>query len=142
MTKRLYRSRKNKVIAGVSGGLGEYLDVDPVLFRIAFIVAAFAGGVGILAYIIAWIIMPEEPREETMSTPTEPSAPGPPHTEPKREPPPGRGSIVGGLILIVLGLLFLGENFLPHFSLGDWWPLILVVIGIGLISKSVRSRTR
>jgi len=142
MTKRLYRSKKNKVIAGVSGGLGEYLDVDPVLFRIAFIVAAFAGGAGILAYIIAWIIMPEQPREEPMSTPTEPSAPSTPQTEPKKEPSAGRGSVVGGVILIVLGLLFLGENFLPHFYFRDWWPLILVAIGIGLIVKSVRPKTR
>jgi phage shock protein C len=141
MTKRLYRSRQNKVIAGVSGGLGEYLDVDPVLFRIAFIVAAFAGGAGILAYIIAWIIMPEQPREETMNTPTEHSAPTQPQTEPKKEPSAGRGSVVGGVILIVLGLLFLGENFLPHFYFRDWWPLILVVIGIGLIVKSVRPKT-
>jgi phage shock protein PspC (stress-responsive transcriptional regulator) len=141
MTRRLYRSRKNRVIAGVSGGLGEYLDVDPVLFRIAFIVAAFAGGAGVLAYIIAWIIMPEQPREEAMSTPTQPSAPPQPQTEQKKEPPPSRGSIVGGLILIVLGLLFLGENFLPHFYFRDYWPLILVVIGIGLIIRSARPKT-
>jgi phage shock protein C len=137
--KRLYRSTKNRIIAGVSGGLGEYLDVDPVLFRIAFVVATFAGGAGILAYIIAWIIMPEQPREEPMSTPSQPP---PSPTEPRKESPPNRGSIVGGLILIVLGLLFLGENFIPHFHFRDYWPLILVAIGIGLILKSVPGRSR
>lgn len=60
-TKRLYRSVKSRVIGGVCGGLGEYLNVDPVLLRVVWAVAFFAGGMGLLAYIIAWIIMPEEP---------------------------------------------------------------------------------
>jgi phage shock protein PspC (stress-responsive transcriptional regulator) len=57
--KRLMRSKKNKVIAGVCGGIGEYLNIDPTLVRIMWIVFSLMGGAGILAYIIAWIIMPE-----------------------------------------------------------------------------------
>ena len=147
MPKRLYLSRKNKVIAGVAGGIAEYLDVDPVLIRIAFIIAIFAGGSGILAYIIAWIIIPEQPKEETMTTPIETPPPPqpsqasqPPPLEPKPEPRPSRGSVVGGAILIVLGLLFLGHNFLPDFNFIDYWPLILVVIGGSLIYKSLQSK--
>jgi phage shock protein C len=64
--KRLYRSTTHKVIGGVAGGLGEYLDIDPVLIRIALVAACFFGGVGFLAYIIAWIIIPEQPRESPM----------------------------------------------------------------------------
>jgi len=56
--KRLYRSKKNKVIAGVCGGIGEYFNVDPVLIRLLWVLFAFAGGCGILAYILAWIIIP------------------------------------------------------------------------------------
>jgi phage shock protein PspC (stress-responsive transcriptional regulator) len=126
------------VIAGVAGGIGDYLDVDPVLIRIAFVVAAFAGGTGILAYIIAWIVIPEQPREIPMTTSTEPTSTPPPQTEAQKESRPSRGSIVGGLILVVLGLLFLGENFLPDFHFVDFWPLILVAIGAGLIYKSLR----
>lgn len=59
--KRLFRSRKDRVIGGVCGGIGEYLKVDPVLIRVVWAVLFFAGGMGLLAYIIAWIIMPEEP---------------------------------------------------------------------------------
>jgi len=59
--KKLYRSRKYKVLGGVCGGLGEYLNVDPVLLRVVWAIFFFAGGMGLLAYIIAWIIMPEEP---------------------------------------------------------------------------------
>ena len=59
--KRLYRSVNNRVIAGVCGGLGNYLNVDPVLLRVLWAVFFLAGGAGLLAYIIAWIIIPEEP---------------------------------------------------------------------------------
>ena len=48
--KRLERSRADRVIGGVCGGLGDYFDVDPVIFRIAFVVLAFVGGAGLLLY--------------------------------------------------------------------------------------------
>ena len=59
--KRLYRSTKNKVLGGVCGGLGEYFNIDPVIVRILWILFCLAWGVGILAYIIAWIIIPKNP---------------------------------------------------------------------------------
>jgi phage shock protein C len=59
--KRLYRSETDRMIAGVCGGLAEYLDVDPVLVRLAMVLFTLAGGSGILVYLIAWIIMPERP---------------------------------------------------------------------------------
>ena len=139
--KRLYRSRTHRVIGGVAGGIGEYLDIDPVLVRILFILALFAGGVGFLAYIIAWIIIPEQPRDSTMTMPPDtqqPNMPPQPQQPSKPEEAPRRGSIVGGLALLVLGLLFLGQNFLPDFNFGDWWPLILVAIGVGLLYKALR----
>ncbi len=58
--KKLYRSKKNRVIAGVCGGIGEYLNIDPTIIRLLWILFIFAGGSGILAYIIAWIIMPQQ----------------------------------------------------------------------------------
>src|SRR5918992_1736765 len=67
---RLYRSRSQKMISGVCGGLGEYFDVDPVLIRLLFVVTAFISGVGILAYIVLWIVVPFEgddgPRLDTL----------------------------------------------------------------------------
>jgi len=59
--KRLYRSRPDRVLGGVCGGIGKYFNIDPVLVRVVWAVSFFAGGVGLLAYIIAWIIIPEEP---------------------------------------------------------------------------------
>lgn len=139
--KRLYRSTTHRVIGGVAGGLAEYFDIDPVLIRILFVVAFLAGGSGFLAYVIAWIIIPEQPRETTMSTSNDPQPQGAPPPQPAPQPPrheEKRGSVVGGMVLLVLGLLFLAHNFLPDFHFEDWWPLILVAIGAGLLYKAVR----
>jgi phage shock protein C len=61
MAKRIYRSRSNKVIAGVCGGLAEYFGIDRVLIRIVWVVTVICAGTGILAYILAWILIPKEP---------------------------------------------------------------------------------
>ena len=60
--KRLYLSDKDRKIAGVCGGLSEIFDVDPVIFRIIFLVASFVGGLGILAYLIFWVATPKKPK--------------------------------------------------------------------------------
>jgi len=61
---RLYRSGKDKILGGVCGGIGEYLGVDPVLIRILWVIGSFAWGFGILAYLIAWIIIPRNPKHK------------------------------------------------------------------------------
>jgi len=63
--KRLYRSRKNRVLAGVCGGLGEYLNIDPVVVRLIWVAISLVWGFGIILYIIAALIMPEEPTTAT-----------------------------------------------------------------------------
>ncbi len=63
MKKRLYRSRKEKMLAGVCGGLAEYFDVDPSLVRLATVLLCLYAGTGLLVYIIAAIIIPEAPFE-------------------------------------------------------------------------------
>lgn len=58
---RLYRSRQDRMLAGVCGGLGEYFDIDSSLVRLGLVLLIVFGGTGFLAYIIAWIIIPEAP---------------------------------------------------------------------------------
>ncbi len=144
MERRLYRSRKNRVIAGVAGGLGEYFDIDPVLVRVIFVVAALASGVGILAYLILWVVVPYEAFEIGKNTsPTEGGATmedSSQYNEYKNRK--RRGSVVGGTILVVLGALFLLQNYLPNFCFGNTWPLILVAIGAAMIFNSVRREER
>jgi phage shock protein C len=60
--KRLYRSRKNRMLCGVCGGLGEYLGIDPTIVRLLWILFSLAYGAGILAYILACIVIPLKPR--------------------------------------------------------------------------------
>lgn len=56
--RRLYLSDTDRKIAGVCGGLGEWLEVDPVLFRVAFVLLALVGGLGVLAYLVLWLLIP------------------------------------------------------------------------------------
>jgi len=59
--KRLYRSKKEKIIGGVCGGLGEFLDVDPTIVRLLWaVITVLSIGAGIVAYLLAWIIIPEK----------------------------------------------------------------------------------
>lgn len=59
--KRLYRSGKEKILGGVCGGIAEYFNVDPTLVRLLWVFFILAFGTGLLAYIIAWIIIPRNP---------------------------------------------------------------------------------
>jgi phage shock protein C len=65
--KRLYRSRSNRMLFGVCGGLGEYLNVDPTVIRLIFVLAFLPGGPGLIAYLALALLVPEEPLEEISS---------------------------------------------------------------------------
>lgn len=76
--KKLYRSRQERMIGGVAGGLGEYLNVDPTLMRLAFVILTFFGGSGIPIYLIMWLVIPESPVAPATVPPPPPPAPEPP----------------------------------------------------------------
>lgn len=82
--KRLCRSETQRVIAGVCGGVGTYFGIDPVLVRLAWVFATLMGGAGILAYILAMIVIPSERRARMR----EGAPPPPPQPPPPQEPPP------------------------------------------------------
>jgi phage shock protein C len=60
-TRRLYRSRTNRKLAGVCGGLAQYFNTDVTLIRVLFVVLALLGGPGLVIYLVLWIVVPEEP---------------------------------------------------------------------------------
>ncbi len=64
IAKRLYRSRTDRILGGVCGGLADYFNLDPSLVRLLWVIFCLGFGTGVLAYIIAWIIIPEEPQRK------------------------------------------------------------------------------
>lgn len=140
MEKKLYRLRNDRVLAGVASGLARHFNTDPVLIRVLFIAVALAGGSGILAYIIMWAIVPEEPYQfqafgdagtnPTTNAVSDDQKPAETHTDARQ------GRIIAGGVLILLGTLFLAEEFLPSFDFSKFWPLLLIGIGVLLLLNS------
>lgn len=139
MNKRLYRSRKEKMIGGVCGGLAEYFEIDPVIVRILFVVAVFMGGSGFLAYIICWIIIPEQPYVAPAPAATSPAATDQNQPSPQPQLTNHRGSMTAGIVLVVIGGLFLTHNLIPHFHFIHFWPIVLILLGIAILSRTTRN---
>jgi phage shock protein C len=118
------RSRQDRVLGGVCGGLGEYLGIDPVLVRIVAVALTLSAGVGVLAYVIAWIVIPE-------AGPGEPSAP-PPRAERQTV------AVVAGAALVVLGVLLFVRALVPWFDGVVFWPLVVIAVGVFVVLSSRR----
>ena len=143
MNEKLYRSRRNKVIGGVLAGLGDYLNVDPVIVRIIFIIFAFIHGLGLLVYVIMWIIIPEEPienlypnKDDFFSDDFTSSAGAEFNAEAYKKK--SNGKTILGAILILLGLVFLADRFLPYFDFEFFLPVTLIIIGAVLLFSSIK----
>jgi phage shock protein PspC (stress-responsive transcriptional regulator) len=143
MEKRLYRSRNKKVVAGIAGGLGDYLDVDPVIIRIIIVLITIFHGVGLLIYIIMWIVIPEEQYDtskksaeplyaEDTGQKTESNFAEGTNTSSQPEKS-SNGRIIFGVILIFIGLIFLFERFIPFFDFEFIFAIGLVALGLALI---------
>jgi len=121
----LRRSTTDKVLGGVCGGLGRYLGVDPVVLRAAFVVLALSGGGGILLYLVAWIVIPEEREGEFLG----------------EVAPSGADAtrlVVGG-VLIAIGTILLVELAVPRIG-RYFWPLALIAAGVGIVVHSMSRR--
>jgi phage shock protein C len=138
-SKKLYRSREHAMIGGVCAGIAEYFDTDPSLIRLALVLLFFAGGVGILAYIVAWIIVPQKPLITAKTSETNPAEEQAATTSNDSVEEINRPRFVLGLILIALGGLFLlGSLHVWHwFSFFRLWPMILIIIGIMIVTKGM-----
>jgi phage shock protein PspC (stress-responsive transcriptional regulator) len=156
MNRRLYRSRTDTVIGGVAAGLAHYLNADPALVRIAWaILVPLTGGAALLAYIVAWIVVPEEPATaapfvapvegatagvgDTAAVGGETPAAGWAPPEPvRRTGSPGNAGLVVGAGLVFLGLWFLLREYLPEFNWGLVWPILIVGIGLLILVNATR----
>jgi phage shock protein C len=142
MNKKLYRSRTERMIAGVCGGLAEYFDIDPTLVRLITVALVLAWGTGILAYFIFWFVVPQRPLNLSAADNPVESAPAGDLPESDEGGEPSSAPLLIGVILTVLGFLFLIGNFisLAWLSFSRLWPLVLIAIGIIIILKGSGSK--
>ncbi len=133
-SKRLYRSVSDRKIAGIAAGIAEYFAIDVTLVRLIWVLAVVFGGSGVLAYVIAWIVIPEQPKTEnsdtTLENPSEALAP--------QSKSPNKINYLGAF-LILLGFYFLIKAFIPWDFSRYFWPLVLVCLGVILLIPSRRS---
>ncbi len=147
MNKKLNRSVKDKVFGGVAGGLAEYFEIDPIIVRVLFVVSVFFHGAGLIAYIVLWLAVPEAPY--VFETASNVGASGTTNSEPdiKGDNPAAayfksldekklkRNRNIG-IVLLVLGCIFLADNFIPRIHFGDFWPIVLIALGVSLLLNS------
>jgi phage shock protein PspC (stress-responsive transcriptional regulator) len=124
------------MIAGVAGGIAEYFDIDPVIVRAIFIISFFGAGASVLAYIILWIIVPDESRLIRPAFTDSNEATEVPQYNQVRYKKKESGSYIFGIVLMTLGVILLLENISDIDVFGNLWPLTLVVVGLYLLLRN------
>ena len=142
MQKQLYRASEEKsLIGGVCAGIAEYFEIDPTLVRLAFLFIIFAGGAGFLAYIIAWIIIPQKPNQFEKNEEKNEEKNTEENTEENQQKEfsqkkNGISQEMFGIILIGIGGIFLVDIWLPHFYWGRFWPMLIIGLGVVILLKN------
>ncbi len=162
MEKRLYRSRSDRMLFGVCGGLAKYFGIDPTIIRIVFVLSIFLDGAGILAYIILAIVVPEEDKNPASTQDTiRQNVEDIKHTaeeigkdvqsaftsanpvKDSDEDKIRRNRLVWlSLIIILIGVLLLLNNFnlIWWLQWGKLWPVIVIAVGIVIIVSVFRKK--
>lgn len=124
--ERFFRNRQKRMIAGVCSGLSDYFNIDVVLVRIVFILALFTGGLGLIAYILLWIVADYGVvvRREVISG------------------TPRNSRNVLAYILISLGVLFLLDYIVPDIDSQIYFALILLGLGTALLYNNIKSENQ
>ncbi len=151
-TKKLYRSRDERIIGGVCGGIADYFVIDPTLIRIIFLVLGFGMGSGFLIYLLLLLLVPLEPLAGH-----EPHASSVDHLaeqaknavekmagkaeeaflHKEKKPPRDGARTIFGLIMVLVGIAVFVNIFapIPHMAWRILWPLLLIVLGVAVITK-------
>ena len=144
----IYRSKHNKIIGGVCGGLGEYFNIDPNIIRLIFVLLTVFGGSGVIIYLVLWIILPSESqitsgkdnlkdnlndvkeRMRQFAHDIRNSTKSHDSNEPKSRN-------LAAYAAILLGTLFLLNNFgfSSVINIDRLWPLLLILLGISLMLR-------
>ena len=165
MADRLYRSRDERLIGGVAGGMAENLDLDPTIVRIGWVVLALIAPITPLVYFVLMFVIPEEPEAgptpaitsaDASSASVAPSTTAIAATsrsdrEARREARHaarvargGRGDrsagVIFGVLLVLVGGWFLVRPYIPRFDIGVYWPYVVIGLGFVLIVAAARRR--
>ena len=168
-TQHTFQRGQDRILGGVCSGLAAGLRIDPLWIRLGFVLLAFLQGVGVLIYIVLWLVMPEpvEGQDGTRagvdsmtadlkrigselrgqfggsphSAPADPAISDPPATAPAPASPTttGRQSLALGVLLVVVGLVLLGANT----GLVQWsviWPTLIIMLGVLLLARTFDRR--
>jgi len=163
MNKKLYRDEYHKVLGGVCSGLAEYFEMDVTVIRLLFAFTVIVMGVGIIPYIVLWIVLPKKgylynqynnpsvdytvpPQQQAggqFTAEGNPFGSNPYGANPFGEVPPlkypqkqkSNAGIIVGVVLIVIGAAVLIDEYdlIPDFDFGRLWPIVLVLVGASLI---------
>ncbi len=132
------------MIGGVAGGIAAYAHIDPVIVRLIFVLLAIFGGSGVFIYVIMWIVLPldnktvnndfnSENMEENTKKENGQKSQFQNHPRFNKK---DDGSLIAGLILISLGVMFLIIRYFPRIDFGDLWPVLLIVAGVVLLRNA------
>ena len=152
MTGRLYRSRTDRMVGGVCGGLARYLGIDATILRLVFVLLALGTGVGVLVYLILWLVVPAEGGPEGVDMEKNIRLGADEFATRAREmgedlrvsltTPNPQAALIIGLGLILFGAFFLVQNlgfpWLRWLDFDYLWPLLLIAGGLALIFRRSR----
>ena len=153
MKTTLYRSESDRMLGGICGGLGDYLNLDSTLVRLFFALLFFGSGVGLLAYLALWIIMPSQSVAQAGTSFEKNLRDSGEHFSERiqtvgeefgnavRNPNPQAGVIIGIALIALGGILFvenLGVYWLRWVSFDVLWPLLLIIGGIVILQRRMQ----
>lgn len=132
--RKLYRSKEDKVIAGVCGGVGEHFNIDPVWVRLVAILLLLADGIGLILYIIAWVLIPENPLQkkgkknefEKQISSFEKVA---------KKKSNRQGMTIIGFILVGAGIFEIARRYISWIDFSLVWPLLIIGVGVYLLKR-------
>ena len=138
---KLYRNVSDRMVGGVCGGLGVFLNIDPLFIRLLFVLLLFGTDFGFILYLLLWILIPEEGKsygfkEESFGTKFR--SMGEDIQGAVTQPHPQSGLILGIGLIVVGGLMFIDRldfQWLDWFDFDILWPVLLVVGGITLLFR-------
>lgn len=142
--KTMYRSESEKIIAGVCGGLAEFFNIDPVIPRIFFIILTVLDGIGVLIYLILWVVIPTKSKQQVVSSQAV--------KQNLQEITTKARSLIDevdvphlqkdnrswwGIIIIAIGIMLLLNNFdfFGSWGFGKLWPIIIILFGFTILRK-------